>query len=168
MELQTPRSKDSNQTFRALAGHQTVSTFERQSRMHMRFVHISTTLTLGAIGIVNQRLSWAEAPDAAGTWRGESLCAAGLSACQDERVVYYIKHVPSRSDLVVIQADKIVNGEPVTMGTGEWRYDPTASTLEWRMPQQVWFLKIAGSRMEGTLKRTDGTILRNMTLEKDR
>jgi hypothetical protein len=39
------------------------------------------------------------------------------------------------------------------MGAGEW---------------QVWLLKITGSRMVGALKRTDGTLLRNMTLEKDR
>jgi hypothetical protein len=35
------------------------------------------------------------------------------------------------------------------------------------MPRQVWLLKITGSRMEGTLKLTDGTVLRNMTLEKE-
>src|SRR5215469_7500643 len=136
--------------------------------MHLRFVHISAIVILSAIGMLNQRLSAAEASDPAGTWHGESLCAAGLSGCHDERVVYYIKHVPNRSDRVMIQADKIVNGEPVTMGTGEWQYDPAAGSLEWRMPQQVWLLKITGSRMLGTLKRTDGTILRNMTLEKDR
>jgi len=135
--------------------------------MQVRFVHISATVILGAVGILNQRLSWAEGSDPAGTWRGESLCAAGLLACHDESVVYYIKHVSNRSDFVFIQADKIVNGEPVTMGAGEWRYDRTANTLEWRMPQQVWFLKITGSRMKGTLKRTDGATLRNMTLEKD-
>jgi hypothetical protein len=129
---------------------------------------MSRTLTLGVIGILAQGLSLAETSNPAGTWRGESLCAPGLSTCHDERVVYYIKHVPDRSDVFVIQADKIVNGETITMGTGEWRYDRDANTLEWKMPQQVWLLKIAGGRIEGTLKRTDGTILRKMTLEKDR
>jgi hypothetical protein len=106
--------------------------------------------------------------DIGGTWRGESLCASEAPACRDERVIYYVKHVPEKADVVVIQADKIVNGKPVTMGTGEWRYDAAGGALEWRMPHQVWLLKISGSRIEGTLKRTDGTILRKMTLEKDR
>ena len=136
--------------------------------MHLRFVHISTIVILGAMGMLNQGLSAADASDPAGTWRGESLCGAGLSGCHDERVVYYIKHVPDRPDRVMIQADKMINGEPITMRTGEWQYDPAAGSLEWRMPQHVWLLKITGSRMAGTLKHTDGTILRNMTLEKDR
>jgi hypothetical protein len=135
--------------------------------MQMRFVHIYAALTVGAICILNGRLSWAEESDIAGVWRGESLCAAGLPACHDERVVYYIKHVSDRPDVVIIQADKIVNGKPVTMGTGEWHFDRDAGVLEWKMPQQVWLLKRMGSRMEGTLKRTDGTTLRNMTLQKE-
>jgi hypothetical protein len=75
--------------------------------------------------------------------------------------------VPNSPNLVSIQADKIVDGKPITMGTGEWQFDRVRSTLEWRMPKQVWLLKISGSRMEGTLKLTDGTVLRNMILEKD-
>lgn len=81
--------------------------------------------------------------------------------------MYYIKNVPNHPDLVFIQADRIVDGKPVTMGTGQWQYDRVRSTLEWRMPRQVWLLKITRSRMEGTLKLTDGTVLRNMTLEKE-
>jgi hypothetical protein len=83
-------------------------------------------------------------------------------------VAYYIKQAPNRSDVVIIQADKIVNGKPVTMGTGEWHYDRAAGTLEWKMPQQAWLLKITGGRIEGTLRSTDGAVLRNMTLEKNR
>ncbi len=110
----------------------------------MRFVDMAATLILGAVGMLNERLAWAEASDFAGTWHGESLCSSEASACHEEHVVYYIKHVPSRPDLVVIQSDKVVNGKPVTMGTGEWHYDRVGSTLEWRMPQQVWLLKITG------------------------
>ena len=54
------------------------------------------------------------------------------------------------------------------MGSSEWQYDQTRRTLEWRMPGQVWLLKITGGRIEETLTLTDGTILRNMTLQKDR
>jgi hypothetical protein len=109
----------------------------------------------------------AEASDAAGTWRGESLCTSGAPACHDEKVVYYIKDVTDRPNSVVIQADKIVNGKAITMGTGEWQYDRAGNTLELRMPQQRWFLKISGNRMEGTLKLADGTVFRKVTLSKD-
>jgi hypothetical protein len=82
--------------------------------------------------------------------------------------VYYIKDVADRPDVVVIQADKIVDGKAITMGTGEWRHDQTRHTLEWRMPRQVWLLKISGDRMEGTLTLADGTVARKMTLEREK
>ena len=133
----------------------------------MRFIYVSTTLLFGALGLLSARLTWAETSGLVGAWRGDSVCATEASACHNERVVYYIKDAPNRPNLVFIQADKIVDGQPITMGTGEWQYDRARSTLEWRTPQQVWLLKMTGSRMEGTLKLTDGTVLRNMILEKD-
>jgi hypothetical protein len=136
--------------------------------MQMRFTRAPAVLLLGALGLLNVRPSRAETSSPEGIWRGESLCTSEAPACHDERVVYYVKPVPNREDLVVIQADKIVNGQAVTMGSGEWHYDRAGSTLEWRMPQRVWSLKITGSRMEGTLKRSDGAVIRNVTLEKDR
>jgi len=135
--------------------------------MQPRSVYFSFTLMFGIMGMLSVRLASAEASGLAGTWRGDSVCATEASACHNERVVYYIKNVPNHSDLVFIQADRIVDGKPVTMGTGQWQYDRVRSTLEWRMPRQVWLLKITRSRMEGTLKLTDGTVLRNMTLEKE-
>ena len=56
----------------------------------------------------------------------------GRPACHNESVVYYIKDVPFRPDAVLIQADKIVDGKAVTMGTGQWHYDRAQHTLEWR------------------------------------
>src|SRR5215469_14443233 len=135
--------------------------------MPIRFVYVFVIVMFGALGILSTRLALAATSGLAGTWRGDSVCATEASACHNERVVYYIKDMPNRPDLVLIQADKIVDGKPITMGTGEWQYDRVRSTLEWRMPKQVWLLKITGSRMEGTLKLTDGTIFRNMILEKD-
>ena len=113
-------------------------------------------------------LLWADGSGVAGVWRGESLCGAGAAACRDEKVVYYIKDVADRPDVVVIQADKIVDGKAITMGTGEWRHDRERHTLEWRMPRQVWLLKISGDRMEGTLTLADGTVVRKMTLEREK
>ena len=133
----------------------------------MRFVYVSAILIFGAFITVSTRLAAAELSGLAGTWRGDSVCATEASACHNERVVYYIKDVPNSPNLVSIQADKIVEGKPITMGTGEWQYDRVKSNLEWRMAKQVWLLQITGSRMEGTMKLMDGTVLRKMSLKKD-
>jgi hypothetical protein len=82
--------------------------------------------------------------------------------------VYFIKDIPGRPELVMIQADKVVGGKNVTMGTGEWNYDRSRHVLEWRMPKLVWSMKIMGDRMEGTLTMADDTVFRKMTLTKDR
>jgi hypothetical protein len=104
----------------------------------------------------------------AGTWRGESVCVTEASACRNENVVYYIKDVADRPGVVLIQADKIVDGKAVTMGTGEWRHDRDRHTLEWHTGQGVWLLTISGNRMEGTLTLADKTVFRKMMLEKDK
>jgi hypothetical protein len=104
----------------------------------------------------------------AGTWRGRSVCITDAPACHNEDVIYYVKDVPDRDDVVFIQADKLVDGKAVTMGAGQWQYDRKQHRLEWSTPKQVWLLKIAGNRMEGTLTLADKTIFRKMTLEKDK
>ena len=135
--------------------------------MQMRFVYLSVTLMFAAFGMLSTRLALAETSGVAGTWRGDSICATEASACHNERVVYYMKDVPNSPNLVSIQADKIADDKAITMGTGDWQYDRVRSTLEWRMPKQVWLLNIGGSRMQGTLKHPDGTVLRKMILEND-
>jgi len=120
------------------------------------------------MGLFSARLVSAEASSIAGTWRGESVCVTDSSACRNESVVYYIKDVADRPDLVLIQADKMVDGKAITMGTGQWQHDRTHRTLEWRTRQQVWLLKITGDRIEGTLTLSDKTVFRKMTLEKER
>jgi hypothetical protein len=120
----------------------------------------------GALAL-SARLVSAETSNVAGTWRGESACVTDAPACRDESVVYYIKDVPGRPDAVLIQADKIVDGKAITMGTGQWQYDRPQNTLEWRTTRQVWLLKIAGKRIEGTLTLADKTLVRKMTLQKE-
>lgn len=64
-------------------------------------------------------------PDVAaitGTWRGQSVCVTEAAACRNENVVYYIKEVSGRTDVVLIQADRVVDGKTITMGSGEWQY----------------------------------------------
>jgi hypothetical protein len=134
----------------------------------MRFVYNFVTLMAGGLVTLSTSPARADTASPVGTWRGDSACATHTSACHNERVVYYIKDVPNTPNLVSIQADKIVGGKPLIMGTGEWQYDRSRSTLEWRTPKQIWLLKIMGSRMEGSLTLTDGTVLRKMILNKDR
>ena len=123
--------------------------------------------SLAAVFLPATLLAAADKAEIAGTWRGQSLCASEAPSCHNETVVYYIKAVPGRPAVVSVQADKIADGKPITMGTGEWQYDRAQNTLEWRMPRQVWKLKIDGGHMEGALTLADGTVFRKVTLAKD-
>lgn len=135
--------------------------------MRLCSVRFVVAVALGSVGIFSASLVSAEASDVAGVWRGSSVCVTAAPACHNEDVVYYIKDVPDRPDLVLIQADKIVDGKAITMGTGQWHYDRAPHTLEWRTPQQTWLLKVTGNRIEGTLKLADGTVFRKVLLRKD-
>ncbi len=70
------------------------------------------------IGWLLMGLSAAWASDAVGTWRGKSTCTTSAPACKDESVVYYIKDVPERPDVVMVQADKMGRGEGCYDGDG--------------------------------------------------
>ena len=56
--------------------------------------------------------------DYLGTWRGESVCAARNTACQDETVVYRLAKIPAKPGYFTVDADKIVDGKAVNMGPG--------------------------------------------------
>jgi hypothetical protein len=66
-----------------------------------------------------------------GTWRGTSLCLdrAALPACTDEQVVYDIAAPTSASDVIVVKADKIVEGRREPMG--EVTFRPDVATGRW-------------------------------------
>jgi hypothetical protein len=51
----------------------------------------------------------------AGVWRGDSICGSDRAGCVDEKVVYYIGVTAGKEGVVSIRADKIVNGQAVTM-----------------------------------------------------
>jgi hypothetical protein len=98
--------------------------------MHFGSARFSLALLLGGMGIFSAHLISAEASVVAGTWRGKSVCVTETPACHNESVVYRIKDIPDHPDLVLIQADKIVDGKAIPMGTGQWQYDRTEHTLE--------------------------------------
>jgi hypothetical protein len=101
-----------------------------------------------------------------GIWRGDSLCVSRLSACVDEKVIYYIS-ATATSTRVSIRADKIVGGKAITMGTGEWQYDADHHTLTWETPRQTWLLTVGDGSIEGTLSLADKTVVRRMTLKRE-
>jgi hypothetical protein len=101
-----------------------------------------------------------------GVWRGESICMQQGTACKNEHVLYYVDAIPDHPDQVQIRADKIVNGEAITMGTSAWHVDADRHTVEWKTPRQVWLFSFSGTHMEGTLKLSDGTVVRKASLQK--
>jgi hypothetical protein len=126
----------------------------------MRFTVLFTLLTVAAAQSTGGQV--------AGVWRGESICAADRGACVDEKVVYDISPIPEKTGVVLIRADKVVNGHAVTMGTGEWKHDAAHHTLSWETERQTWLLRIDGDTIDGTLTLADRTVVRRMTLKKDR
>jgi hypothetical protein len=102
-----------------------------------------------------------------GTWRGDSSCVARGTACRDEVVVYQVAKLPEKSGYVSVRADKLVNGQAVSMGTLEFRYEQGQKMLVCEYSQGVWRLKLDGGKMEGTLTAPENVIFRHVTLHKE-
>src|ERR1051326_6648302 len=97
----------------------------------------------------------AEEDSATGTWRGESICTTEAAACHNETVVYYINDVPNDPNLVTIRADKIVDGQAITMGSGPWKYDRVHHTLEGGVRGRVWWLTKKPGRNKSIITTPD-------------
>lgn len=101
-----------------------------------------------------------------GDWRGDSICVVRPSACVDEKALYHVKKL-GQPDRYSLQADKIVNGEPVNMGTTDCVFSPEKQTLTCELPKGAVHLALNGARLEGAMTLTDGTLWRNISLAKD-
>jgi hypothetical protein len=98
----------------------------------------------------------ANPPSAVGTWTGESICAdKNRPACKNEVVVYRIEEISGRPGVLLLFADKIIEGKRDPMGKLECGYDEAAGTLSCeftrRQTRGLWQYKVSGDRMEGTL-----------------
>jgi hypothetical protein len=102
-----------------------------------------------------------------GKWRGDSSCVARNTACHDETVVYRIASLPDKPNHVSVNADKIVNGNAINIGTLEFRYEQPTRTVECEYSQGVWRFKVAGEYLEGSLTLSDGTEFRRVRLRKE-
>ena len=97
-----------------------------------------------------------------GTWEGESICTVHPSACHDEHVIYEI--TKAAQDKLTMSADKVVNGERQNMGDLECTYD--GRMLSCPVARGIWAFDVSGSKMSGTLKLTDGTLFRKVSVKK--
>lgn len=103
-----------------------------------------------------------------GRWTGESICVGSRPACTNESVVYKIAKPPDQARKVTIEADKIVDGQTVRMGSIDFKYDREVRTLIGQVPIGVWKLTVSGNSMEGTLTQTsDNSVVRRVKLVKE-
>jgi hypothetical protein len=100
-----------------------------------------------------------------GDWKGESIVVAKSSVAKDEVVVWHISKAKEPGK-VRVTADKIVNGQSITMGTSDWVYDKTKKTIAWKNKVGVWKLSVEGNTMKGTLTLTDRTVFRQVSLQR--
>jgi len=90
------------------------------------------------------------------------------SPCHDEVNVYRISVVAEKPGIYFVAGNKVVNGKEEVMGTGEWTYEPGSHTLVYQFPRGVFRLKVEGEKMEGDLKLPDGTVYREIFLERQK
>ncbi len=117
-------------------------------------------------GIAQTGQSSAEERTLIGDWRGDSICVVRESACHDEKALYHVKK-SDQPGRFLIQADKIVDGKPVNMGTVDCTYSPERHVLSCEFAKGKLSLKLEGARLEGSMNLLDGTLWRNIKLKKD-
>jgi hypothetical protein len=82
-----------------------------------------------------------------GDWRGDSICVVRPSACVDEKALYHVKKL-GQPDRYSVQADKIVNGQAIDMGTFDCEYASDKQALTCQLPKGVIHLALRGTRLE--------------------
>ena len=102
-----------------------------------------------------------------GDWLGDSICVVHPSACHDEKALYRIKKSGGTPNDYSIEADKIVDGKPVSMGTMECTYAAERHALTCSTSKLLLHLTLDGKNLTGTMNLADGTVWRNITLRHD-
>lgn len=124
---------------------------------------ISGTIALAVANAQDGASSKHDSP--VGDWRGISACQVKPSGCHDEDSLYHFKP-GAKSEEFEIQADKVVDGKPVTIGKGPCNYDGAGHLV----------CPVSGSGatvsfdvrgdMQGTMRLEDGTIWRRISLKR--
>jgi hypothetical protein len=127
-------------------------------------------LIVGAVaGVSSHALNISTSDDSAllGDWHGDSICQVHGSACNDEKALYHFKKLGDQPNRFSVEADKIVNGEAVPMGTIECSFAPEKHAVSCSTPKFTIQLTLNGRSLRGTMTLADGTLWRNITLRHD-
>jgi hypothetical protein len=144
--------------------------------MHVPTFHPQSVSTpLGALALIAALFlpsvarphAGAQTAKLAGDWKGTSLCTIKSSPCHDENVIYHVTEPNPAGDLT-IQMDKIVEGKPEFMVTLDCKFDSRASTVTCPMKNGEWRFTVAANKMTGTLKLPDGTLYRNISVQRSK
>lgn len=81
--------------------------------------------------------------------------------------MYRISVYPDDPARVKIQGDKLVNGQPVTMGTSDYSYDREKGILRHEDQYGSWTITVKGNTMDGTMMTAGNAPFRHLTLKKD-
>jgi hypothetical protein len=109
-----------------------------------------------------------DAPQIAGTWRGNSVCAVAQSACRDEVNVYRFSEIAAKPNHFFCTGAKILDGKEIVMGRGEWTYDASKHVLQTLTSNPRIRLTLDEEKLDGALSLPDGTIYRRIHLKKNR
>jgi hypothetical protein len=134
--------------------------------MKAQFFIVLGVCTAGVGGRIAQTSpSSAEERTLIGDWRGDSICVVRESACHDEKALYHVQK-SDQPGRFLIQADKIVEGKPVNMGSIDCTYSQQTHVLSCEFEKGKLSLKLQGVHLEGSMNLSDGTLWRNITLQK--
>ena len=108
-----------------------------------------------SVGPTNSILAKTTPRSVIGSWRGDSTCVGDRPACKNEDVVYRFEAIAGEPGVVLLFADKIIEGKREVMGMLKFQYDEAKGTLSGEFSRGqthgLWEFKIDGDTMEGTL-----------------
>lgn len=133
-------------------------------QVHMLYRTISCLLSLAAMA-ASLRADQPNTP--VGTWRGESRCLVRPSACRDEDSVYRIAPVAQSQGKLTLDANKVVDGREVNMGTSECSFVTDTQVLTCPLPNGSTIrFDLKADSLNGTMVLADGTEWRKIALRR--
>lgn len=135
-------------------------------RSRLLLLRPAAILAGSAIALAQSPAARPSASESVGVWTGASICQQRQSACRDESVIYTITADDKNPRVVLISADKVVDGRRINMGSGGYDFDAASHTLTHSDQYGSWKLTIAGSEMSGSMTLPDGTLFRRVSLKK--
>jgi hypothetical protein len=123
--------------------------------------------TFVLVGLVS--LGASEPPAILGRWEGTSTCVKipENAACHDETVIYEFRPSKDKPGAVTLDASKLVNGSPQSMGELDFTYDEAHQRWSGEFSSARvhirWSYSIDGNTMTGTcVLLPSETVVRNV------